>query len=188
MDLKRLLELAGVPQTADTQQLNEAKDEKTCACGCAPDKCKCEADCKKCSCNAKEEQEECEEEECEEQEESTKCEKCDCDPCECKEEQEEVTKDTKEEYDFGSLKRLRFLAGLTEAAKYDEPKANHTQKLGGKKCKDPKEGKGKSADSGKYNEPKANNKVKSGGDSVKSKEGKLKVPSKSKYTDHNSTK
>ena len=182
MELKRLLELAGVPQAAE--QLDEAKkvekcekcecdpceckeeqeeqeEVKECACGCVPDKCKCKADCKKCKCNAVEEEEECNEEE-----------------EECK----------KEGYDFGSLERLRFLAGLSEAGKYDEPKANHSQKLGGKKCKDPKEGKGKAADSGKYKEPKADNKVKSGGDSVKSKEGKLKVPSKSKYTDHNSTK
>lgn len=89
------------------------------------------------------------------------------------------------------LERLLKLAGveLSEAAlaKYNEPKANHTKKLGGDEVK-AKEGEGKKADKSKYNEPKANHKVKSGGEEKKAPEGEGKVPSTGIYKDNNSTK
>lgn len=90
------------------------------------------------------------------------------------------------------LERLLELAGVKldedTLAKYKEPKADHAQKTGGDKVKDPKEGKGKSTDKGKYKEPKADHKVKSGGKEEKAPEGDSKVPSISLYKSNNSTK
>jgi hypothetical protein len=96
------------------------------------------------------------------------------------------------------LERLLKLAGveLSEStlARYNEPKANHTKKLGGeeKTCKC---GPGTSTNLSKYNEPKANHKVKAccpscGGKIVKEPKDEIKpkVPSTGRYKDHNSTK
>ena len=104
---------------------------------------------------------------------------------------------------------------LEEAmAKYNEPKANHAHKTGAKDSAGykkpvgdghggdggeghgggdtgddnvkPKEGHGNKPPAGKYNEPHAAKGPKKGKEE-KAPEGKLKVASKSKYTDHNST-
>lgn len=96
------------------------------------------------------------------------------------------------------IERLLKLAGvqLDEAtlAKYNEPKANHTKKLGGeeKKCEC---GEGKKPPLSKYNEPKANHEKKAccpscGGVIVKEPKGEIhpKVPGTGIYKDHNSTK
>ena len=79
-------------------------------------------------------------------------------------------------------------------ARYNEPKANHSKKLGGeeKQCKC---GPGTSTNLSTYSEPKANHKVKAccpncGGVVVKEPKDEIKpkVPSTGRYKDHNSTK
>lgn len=83
------------------------------------------------------------------------------------------------------IKRLFRLAGIQidekALTKYNEPRANHEKKLGGKEAKKPLKGAGKKGDSAKYAEPKTNHKVKTGGKNVSTPEGKLKTSTVGKY-------